>query len=144
MIFDYSKKIKIALVIILAILIIVLVWFCIYDRSRVKDLRVVNQAQTLATALEQYYDRFNAYPQISEIDANSIKLISDHGLNKSGELVYYRLQEEFVRPVTLLSSGTDYVINFELKNKWPVWQLINSGGECNLATNMLMICKSAK
>ena len=144
MIFNYNKKIKIALISLLIIVIIGLVCFLLYDRSRTKDLRVVNQAQTLATALEQYYDKFNAYPQISEVDVNSIKLIGNQGINKSSEFAYYRSQGEFARSATLLSSGTDYVIKFELKNKWPVWQLIDSGGECRLTTNILMTCQQNK
>ena len=142
MIFNYNKKIRIALATLLVIAVVGLIWFVVYDRSRTKDLRLVNQVQNLATALEQYYDKFNVYPQVAETDANDILLLTDQGLNESGDTIYYRAQNKFVRPVSFLSSATQYTFKFELKHFGPVWQLQPGAGECRLTTDMLMSCQA--
>jgi len=142
-IFDYSQKIKIILGSIVLVVIILLIVFIVLDRSRVKDLQLVSQVQTFATGLEQYYDKFQAYPEVSEIDLIQVQLLTDQGFNQPGDTVYYQAQSNWARPVLFLSSDSHYTIKFELKNSWPVWQLDAwRGGECRMSTNMIMTCQN--
>ena len=142
-IFDYSKKIKIILGSIMLVVIILLIVFIIIDRSRVKDLQLVSQIKTFATALEQYYDKFQTYPVTSEIDLAQVQILTDQGFNQPSEVIYYQAQSNWARPVLFLSSDSHYTIKFDLKNSWPVWQLETwRGGECHMSNNMIMTCQN--
>ncbi len=135
--FNYSKKVKIILAILFGLAVFFVVGFIVFDRSQVKDLEALDQAKIFATALERYYDKFNAYPVSKEVDLNSIQILTENGFNQVGRVIYYQSSSLFKRQVYFLSSANNYTIKVNLKNSWPIWGL-NSwrGGECRL-TNYL-------
>lgn len=140
--FDYSKKVKIILLGVFLFLIFSVVAVLIFDRSRVKDLELVEQVKVFATALEKYYDKFQVYPTTKEIDLDTVLLLTDNGLNQTGKVIYYQKQEDFKRSVVLLSSGSHYTLKFNLKNKWDLWGLDSwRGGECRLVSNLFINCQ---
>lgn len=137
LLFNYSRKVKIILATLLGLVIFSVVGFVIFDNSRVKDLEAVEQAKIFATALEKYYDKYNAYPVNKEIDINSINTLTENGFNQVGEVSYYQRNKNFSRVVFFVASDNNYTIKIQLKNAWKVWGLNSwQGGECRL-TNYL-------
>jgi len=145
MIFNYSKKQKIILSTILVGLIIITIVLISFSKSQYKDLQIISQANFFASSLEQYYDKFLAYPEIKEVDLAKIKNLTDNGLNQSGEIVYYSQTLKLARPATFSSSGGDYTIKFNVKNDWSIWGLDYwRGGECRITANVEMVCQNKK
>ena len=145
MIFNYSKKQKIILSIVLIVLIIITIILVSFNRSQSKDLQIISQANVFAYSLEQYYDKFLAYPEVKEVDLAKIKTLTDNGLNQTGAIIYYAQTSKLARPATFSSSGGDYIIKFNVKNNWPTWDLNHwRGGECRITANAEMICQSKK
>lgn len=141
--FNYSQKTKIILGVVFLFLLFSVFTLLIFDRSRVKDLELVEQTKVFATALEGYYDQFQVYPSSKEINLDKISLLTENGLNQEGKVVYYQKKEVFKRPVSFLSSGNHYTIKFSLKNKWEIWNLTSwRGGECRIVSNVLINCQS--
>lgn len=141
LLFNYSKKVKIILAGILVLFIFSVVIVIIFDRSRTKDLEAVEQVQIFATALENYYDRFQAYPIAKELNLATITQLTENGLNQAGGMIYYQATEDFSRPVYFLSSANSYTLKFSLKNSWPLWGLeFWRGGECRLTNNLDISC----
>ena len=68
--FHYSlrTKIFIAMALVSALLIVLIV---VSDGQRKsKDLLLVSQSKALAVALEMYYDKFNAYPDLEKMSSH--------------------------------------------------------------------------
>ncbi len=139
--FDYTKKqIGLFLTAFLFLLLLGLA-FVYVDSNRAKDIQTVSQAQVLAGSLENYYHRYNAYPEIKEISVEQVKILTENGVNQNGNIVYYRSIADWPRPVTIVSSEENYLIKFSLKNSWPIWQLDNFfGGSCRLTNNVVLNC----
>ncbi|MCB9802854.1 hypothetical protein H6761_02435 [Candidatus Nomurabacteria bacterium] len=141
--FNYSKKVKVILLAILLLLVFSTITLLVFDRSRVKDLELVEQVKVFATALEKYYDKFQIYPESKEINLETISFLTENGLNQKGEVTYYQKVENFKRPVSFLSSGNHYTLKFNLKNKWGLWGLDSwRGGECRMLSNLALSCQS--
>ncbi len=137
--FNYSKKVKIISLVIFCFLLISIITVILFDRSRVKDLELVEQVKIFATSLESYHDKFQAYPISGELDLNKVKILTENGLNQAGKIVYYQASSTFVRPVIFLASKNNYTLKFSLQNTWPIWNLESwRGGECRM-TNYLQI-----
>ncbi len=140
-----TKKARIAIFIIsllAVIIIIVTIIFAILNYSRAKDLQVVSQTKILANSLEIYFSKFNDYPVIEKVKGDAILTITENGINENGEVVYFKKSFKFTRPVNFESSIDSYKIDFNLKNKWPLWDLNTmKGGYCSITKNMIMKCK---
>ena len=139
--FNYSKKVKIILLVIFCFLVISIISVIVFDRSRVKDLELVEQVKIFATGLETYYDKFQAYPVTQEIDLNKVKILTENGINQTGKTVYYQANSVFVRPVTFLASKNNYTLKFSLKNPWSIWGIESwRGGECRMTNYLKISC----
>lgn len=141
MLFNYNKKIKIILLALVGLVASSVFIVIIFDRSRVKDLEVVKQVQMFATALENYYDRFQVYPVTKELNLSTIMKLTENGFNQDGEIIYYQATEDLSRSVYFLSSVNSYALKFSLKNSWPLWGLGSwRGGECRMTNNLEISC----
>ncbi len=139
--FNYSKKKLIFFAIIVLILLLTVLALVYLNNSRSKDLQTVAQVQILANALENYFANYNIYPSTAEIDVSQIRLLSDQGFNQTGKEIYFQADYTWPRPVRLVSSGSNYLFKFTLKNSWPIWQLSNfNGGNCRLTNNLVLNC----
>ncbi|MCD4760502.1 hypothetical protein K8R42_01250 [bacterium] len=139
--FNYSPKIKALSVLIIIIVIIGVILLVRYNNSRSRDLELFSQAKILAIALERYYDKFYSYPESTVIDVTSIRMITDQGLNQEGNIIYFMQSFEWAAPASYTSNGTDYSIEFNLNNSWPVWNLEGRGGGlCRLTRNINIKC----
>lgn len=138
---DYTKKQVKIFFTVASIVIISGIIFVYFYYSRAIDVQMVAQTQTMATALESYYDRYHAYPTVSETEVSNIKLLSENGFNKEGKVIYFKSNFSWPRPVTLVSSGSNYLFKFSLKNSWPIWKIDNFfGGQCRLTNNVILNC----
>ncbi len=141
--FNYSKKNKILIIVGIIIIIISIIFIIRYNNSRSKDLTFISQINEFANGLERYYDKFNTYPEAVKVDLEEIRGLSDNGFNKSGELIYFNRSFDWSRLGKYISNGNDYLIEFNLDNSWPVWNIESSkGGKCRLKTNIIMECIS--
>lgn len=140
-IFDYSTKTKIISIGVLVVLIGFLIFLISYNNSRGRDLETVIQAQSLATGLERYFDKIYAYPESSKIDLSDIKIITEKGINQTGDYLYFKVPQP-ARSITLISTTERYLIEFELNNSWDLWGIDNSGGTCRISNYLQMLCQS--
>jgi len=142
--FHYSlrTKIFIAMALVSALLIVLIV---VSDGQRKsKDLLLVSQSKALAVAWERYYDKFNAYPDLEKMSVSNLQSLTDQGVNNpEGKIIYYQKDFVWAGPATIASRADNYSIEFELNNKWPIWNLNSrSGGYCRITANMVMQCAS--
>lgn len=137
--FNYSIKTKVILIAALLSIIIVVIIAVNFNYSRSQDLQLVTQAKILANGLEEYYNKFNSYPESSRIAVNQINVISDSGLNQSGERIYFQRNFKWARSAYYSSDGYGYTIEFDLNNSWDVWNL-QGDGKCQITANMIMEC----
>jgi len=140
--FDYSITVKAILIGVLIILIGLLVFVTKYSNSRSYDLYRVSQARELANSLERYFDKNNSYPETSSINISSIKIITENGINQTGDYVYFK-QGNGVIDATLVSTKERYIIQFNLDNSWEVWNIDSkNGGTCRVSNYLKMICQA--
>ena len=140
--FKYTLKTKIIFIFIFAILIAGLVFLVNFNKSRSRDLQLVSQIKTLATGLELYYYKFDAYP-ISEqkVSLDQIRYISNKGMNQEGSVYYFRRNFDWAGEATYTAIKDDYAIDFDLERSWPTWGLTSyGGGKCRIAKNVYMKC----
>ena len=125
------KNIIFGISLLVIIIIISTIVFIVLNYSRAKDLEVVSQAKQFANSLEMYFSKFNDYPVIEKVNGNTISYLTDNGFNEEGELLYFKRNFIYSRPLTFKSNRNSYSIEFTLKNKWPLWHLnTNKGGYC--------------
>ena len=139
--FNYSLRTKIILAAMLIIAIVGLVFLLRYDSSRARDLELVTQAKNLASSFEVYYDKFNQYPQISQTDVRNISIISEGGVNKTGQEVYFQKNFEWAGSATVASQDNNYVISFTLDNDWELWS-VEADGTCQIRNNVVISCQN--
>lgn len=140
MIFDYGLKIKLILSMVFLSLIMLVFLLVSYQDSRADDLTLVSQLQVLASGLERYYDKFQSYPEAKRVAVENIRIISENGLNQSGNTVYYKVSGYWPRSAVLASDREDYTIEFTLDNSWSIWPA-QAGGACLLKSGMIMDCQ---
>jgi len=141
MMFDYEPRKKAIFIGVVVGLVALTTAFLIYNQSKSSDLQTVGQARVLAESLEQYFDKFNAYPVSEKVDVESISFITENGINEQGKIYYYREQTEWPRSASYTSNGQNYAIDFDLSNRWKIWGLDKwSGGQCRIIDNILMRC----
>ncbi|MDD5749643.1 MAG: hypothetical protein PHO91_02545 [Patescibacteria group bacterium] len=142
--FNYSLKTKIFLIMAFVFLLVFLLIITTEEKRRADDLLLVAQAKQLAFGLERYYDKFNVYPDLTRSSAVSIGSISDKGVNVAGEQKYYFVRDfAWVGSATIISRADNYLIEFELKRKWPLWNIDkNKGGQCRITAAMNMVCRA--
>lgn len=138
---NYDSRTKLTFIAILLVLIIGITLLSNYNYSRSRDVQLVANARVLATALEQYYSRYNAYPEFDKAYLNSLDLISDQGANQKGEVTYYNNKIDWPKDTTLAIQKDDYQIDFTIHNSWPVWGITKlGGGRCRLSKNAVLQC----
>lgn len=144
--FNYSLRTKIILLLGLVSLIVVMIIISYDSQKKSQDLTMVSQVKFLASSLERYYDKFNAYPEIAKMDVSSIKIITDQGVNNDeGKRVFYKKNFNWDLGTTIVSRSDNYSIEFRLNNKWPIWNLDkNGGGKCRISANLVMQCVADK
>jgi hypothetical protein len=139
--FNYSKKIKVISIIILAILVVLIGFMIYFNNSRANDIVAFTQAKELALSLEKYYDKFNAYPETEKIKADVLLKLTDNGFNQSGDIIYWQRNSDWAREASYISDGDSYTIRFLINNKWTMWGInTQKGGICTIATNMNISC----
>mgnify|MGYP003979805553 CR=1 FL=1 len=114
--FNYSIKTKAILLVVLVAILIFVIVFVRYNNSRSNDLELVQQVKTLANSLEDYREKFNAYPVAEKTDVEQILNITDKGFNSDGDLVYFVKNFKWVGGATYMSDGKQYAIDFSLNN----------------------------
>jgi len=140
--FKYNIKTKVIIIaIFIAVLIVMVIALQNYS-SHSKDLVLVNQVRVLATGLENYYDKFNAYPSSDKIVIDNISYITENGLNQEGNTLYFKNNFKWDRAVAYSSNGKNYKIEFVLNNSWPLWGLDKGGGSCRMTYAITMQCSS--
>lgn len=140
--FDYPLKTKIILVLSLLVVISGLYFVSSYNTSRARDLYMVSQVRTLATAMENYFDLYNHYPEIAKVNLSSVRALSENGLNKPGEKIFFSNSKDFLRDGSITSSEGRYIIEFRLERSWDTWQIDSyGGGTCRMSNNLVMICQ---
>lgn len=139
----YSLQTKAIFVgaIILAIILIVLVTR--HEDSRSRDIETVSNARLLATALERYYTFYRTYPEWDKATLDKVKFISDQGVNKEGETIFYT--NNIVWPedadITLAIQSDDYQLDFTVHNSWPAWGVTKAkGGRCRVMKEVNFLC----
>ena len=114
--FDYSVKIKAILIGALLVLIGFLIFLINFNNSHSRDLDRVSQAKEIAASLEYYFDKNNAYPEIGATKLNAIQVITEQGINQTGDYVYFKANNSQIEG-TLVASLNRYVIEFDLGRK---------------------------
>lgn len=142
MLFNYSKKSIIIFTVIFSLLLLTIIFLSVKNYSRAKDLVLLAQMQSLAQALENYYSQANQYPVLAETDYRQIKLLTENAWNQNGDYIFYKAPAKFLRDATLKVDKDNYILKFELKNSWKVWNLSKfSGGECTITNNIAISCR---
>ncbi len=137
--FNYSLKTKIIFSLGLLALIVLSMVLVNLQNSRARDLELVSQVRSLATDLENYYSKFNAYPEIKKTKVADIGILTENGFNQAGKKIYFRGNLNWAGEATLASNATNYSLEFSLQNSWPIWNLTKAG-RCRLTANMAMQC----
>lgn len=141
--FNYSLKTKIIFGLAFLILVVLSIVFVNWQNSRARDLELVSQAKFLANGLENYYSKFNVYPEITKTRVTDIDILTENGFNQAGKQVYFSGNIAWAGEATLVSGASNYSLEFSLQNSWPVWNLAKAG-RCRFTANMLMQCISNK
>ncbi|RJQ35416.1 hypothetical protein C4566_00650 [Candidatus Parcubacteria bacterium] len=136
----YSVKVKVIFIVVIVLAIVLLIVFNNYNKGKARDLQMVIQAKSLAISLEEYYDKFNAYPATASVSLDSIYTVTQAGLNQNEGVIYFKRDFEWARPGKYLSDGRNYAIDFDLDYGWSVWGLDRDGGKCRVSTNVTMAC----
>lgn len=139
--FNYSIKVKVAAIVLLLALIVFLIVVVRNEKSRSFDLYKVSYAKNIATSLENYFDKHNAYPDLEKISLSSIEVITEKGVNQVGNYVYFSQSKKLVDG-TLVSTADRYIIEFSLDNSWNIWGIGKDGGLCRISNNLDMVCRS--
>jgi len=138
-----AKNIMFGIVVAVLIIVISIIVFIVLNYSRAKDLEIVSQTKQFSNSLEIYFSKFNSYPVIDKVDGNSILYITENGINEEGEVIYFKKDIIYSRPLTFESNRNSYSLEFSLKNKWPLWNLnTGKGGTCLIKEKMIMECHS--
>ncbi len=139
--FNYSKKIKIIGLIILAILVGLIIFMVYFNNNRSNDIVVFTQSKELAVALENYYDKFNTYPELEKTATDYLTKLTNNGFNQEGDIIYWQGGYKWARQASLTSDGDSYTIRFRINNKWPMWGINTyKGGICTIASNINISC----
>jgi hypothetical protein len=139
--FNYSKKIKIISLVILAVLVGLIIFMVYFNNNRSDDIVVFTQSKELAVALEKYYDKFNEYPELEKTRTNLLTKLTDNGFNQEGDIIYWQGGYEWARGASYTSDSNNYTIIFRINNKWPMWGINTyNGGICTIATNLSISC----
>ena len=137
-----TKVIIVSISLVVLIISISTIVFIIFSYSRSIDLTAVSQTKRLASSMELYFDKFNDYPISEEINAKNIKYITERGINEEGKYLYFKKDFIYARSVSFVSTRNSYTIKFNLKNKWPLWNLNTmKGGKCSIKENLIFSCK---
>lgn len=141
--FNYSIKIKIFLIGLLILAIASLIFLTSINKSRGRDLYRVSQAKVLATSLELYFDKNYAYPEFAKVNIKDIKLVTENGVNKNGDYIYFQGPAKLLDEGTVVSTPSRYVIEFTLEKSWDLWGISSSdGGVCRISNYLQMVCRS--
>ena len=138
--FDYSIKTKAIFISAIVISIIALIFLLNYENSRNRDLIMVSQIRGLATSMEKYFDKNNAYPEISKTKLDNIEVITENGFNQEGDYIYF-YKSDWSKDGTIVSTKDLYAIDFELDNSWDLWG-IKGSGKCRISNYLKMECLS--
>ncbi len=141
--FNYSLRTKINLLLLLIALVVIVSAGVYLSDSKAKDLTNLSQAQTLATALEKYYYKYQRYPTSPRLGADAVQLITENGINQPGKVVYYRQSDYFAKETTLASTGEAYFLEFSMANKWPSWGA-ERDSVCRVKNGLKLECQKTK
>lgn len=137
-----AKNIIFGISFLIVTIIISIIVFIVFNYSRAKDLEVVSQSKQFANSLEIYFSKFNDYPVIEKVNGDSILILTENGFNEEGEVVYFKKNFKYSRPVIFASERNGYSLDFNLNNKWPLWNLnTGKGGHCLIKEKIIMECK---
>lgn len=139
--FNYSWKTKTLLILLLLFTIFLVIFLVRQHKAKAADLKVVEQVQIIAEGMENYFSKYNAYPDNISMDLSKVYLISDQGINIAGDYTYYQGRLDWDRSVILKSSNDSYVVEFQLTEKWNIWNIDSrEGGFCNVSSGLNMAC----
>jgi len=139
--FNYSIKVKVFAILLLIAITVAIIVFTNNSKSKGFDLYTISYAKNLATSLENYFDDNYSYPEISQTNLANIKVITETGVNKQGENIYFRQSKKTIDG-TLVSTAERYVIEVNLANSWDLWGIGKNGGSCRISNNLEMACRS--
>jgi hypothetical protein len=137
---DYSIKTKAIFIGSLVVLIAVLIFLINYNNSKARDLEMLTQVRHLATSMENYFAINYSYPEVDQMDIANISVISENGVNKEGDYIYFK-KSKWVMPGLLTSMKDRYIIEFDLNHSWDTWEL-KGGGTCKMSNYLEMLCQS--
>ncbi|MDQ5970626.1 MAG: hypothetical protein QG603_403, partial [Patescibacteria group bacterium] len=110
----YSLQTKAIFVGAIILAIVLIIFLVRYENSRSRDVQLVANAKILAAALERYYTFYRTYPEWDKATLDKVKFISDQGVNKDGETIFYA--NNIVWPedadITLAIQSDDYQLDF--------------------------------
>jgi hypothetical protein len=139
----YSLQTKAIFVGAILLAIVLIVFLVRHQNSRSRDVQLVANAKILATALERYYAFYRTYPEWDQASLDKVKFISDQGINKNGETIFYT--NNFIWPedadITLAIQSDDYQLDFTVHNSWPAWGVTKAkGGRCRVLKEVNFLC----
>ena len=128
---------------LLVVLVVGLIFVISGNKSRGRDLYRVSQAKSLASGLENYFDKNYTYPEWSKTSLKNIKTVTEKGINQAGDFIYFQGPVKLLDEVTVVSSPSRYIIEFTLENSWDFWGISNrAGGTCRISNNLEVLCRS--
>lgn len=141
--FNYGWKTKTFLGVLLAFSIILVFYLVSEHDAKANDLLIVENSQKIALGMEKYYTKYNVYPEANGLDLSQIKIITENGINKNGEKIYFRENLIWDREVGLNSKANEYTIDFTLTEKWQTWNITSrEGAVCNIVEGLNMLCEN--
>lgn len=137
----YSWQTKAIFTGTVVVAIVLLVLLVRHEDSRARDLELASQAKVLAIALEKYYAIYRSYPDLEKLTLDKLKIISEKGVNKDGNQIFYRNTVVWPEHATLAIQSDDYQLDFTVYNSWPAWGVTKSkGGRCRFMQAAKFVC----
>ena len=113
----HAQRLRAYTLAILGLVIVSGVAFNISARSRLSDIRLLNDVRSFSDALERYKLAYWSYP-VGSFDLRDGVVLSENGFAR-GQVTYYSGATRSIKKVLFEGTEEGYRLTFILRNAWP-------------------------
>ncbi|MEK7583847.1 MAG: hypothetical protein AAB490_01265 [Patescibacteria group bacterium] len=136
----HAQRLRAYTLTILGLVIVSAVFFNIGARSRLSDIRLMNDVRSFSNALERYKLAYWSYPEGS-LDLRDDVVLSENGFAR-GRVMYYSGAMRSVQKVLFEGNADGYRLTFTFRSAWPEQGIMER--KCVMTTLAQLQCGEAQ
>ena len=136
--FNAFERLRVAGIILTAVVIVIGVFFNVFVRLQVKDIQVLSSARSFSYGLERYRDLRGEYPIGAPKDLRKAFTLSENGF-ANGTTVLFSGDIPGSGAVTYTNATSTYTISFKIRFAWPEQGL--KGRHCIVSEGYQLVCR---